>query len=314
MANENRAMSVALPFVLHGIDTPSVANVAVRAAWLYACWRKMLSSRSFDESELNSFRSLTEETQQAINELSQCVTQSLITRSIKFHMMHHFESCIRRYGAPTNFDTETYESAHKVFVTRWLGNQRGNILESTLMHKDRVSDLHTSTLNSSQQSTTKQTGVFRDRRITTRLHELKQAWRLLLSEVEGVTQNTLVTQYDAVWCSISDCWVRLQQPISYMWNSMNAIGIVEGLVVLELQTQRLSLILLQPCPWAKPAPSSPHFLHKLVSEEKLFYVKKCSEHVRAIQAAPEQHFVPVQLHPDFSIIRGSHFFVNNLLF
>ena len=35
---------------------------------------------------------------------------------VKFHLLNHYPDFIRRYGSPANWDTDHFESGHKVFV------------------------------------------------------------------------------------------------------------------------------------------------------------------------------------------------------
>ena len=41
--------------------------------------------------------------------------------TIKFHKICHWPAFIEEFGAPTNYNAETYETAHKWFVKRWIG-------------------------------------------------------------------------------------------------------------------------------------------------------------------------------------------------
>lgn len=62
-------------------------------------------------------------------------------RGIKLHIVTHIPHLIRRFGAPINWDTDTFESSHKVFVvSQWeSGAKRTQELEVDTMKSVRKS-------------------------------------------------------------------------------------------------------------------------------------------------------------------------------
>jgi predicted AlkP superfamily pyrophosphatase or phosphodiesterase len=44
--------------------------------------------------------------------------------TIKFHKICHWPAFIQEFGAPTNYNAETFETAHKWFVKRWIPTSR----------------------------------------------------------------------------------------------------------------------------------------------------------------------------------------------
>eukprot|EP00298_Acanthocystis_sp_HF-20_P015298 c21092_g1_i1.p1 GENE.c21092_g1_i1~~c21092_g1_i1.p1 ORF type:complete len:421 (+),score=58.52 c21092_g1_i1:602-1864(+) len=73
--------------------------------------------------------------------LQDLVTKTVIKAMIKFHQSCHWEQVIRRFGMPSNFNSETFESAHKYFIKKHMGNLGRNV-EGTILFRDQVSDLH----------------------------------------------------------------------------------------------------------------------------------------------------------------------------
>eukprot|EP00301_Raphidiophrys_heterophryoidea_P014637 c23073_g1_i1.p1 GENE.c23073_g1_i1~~c23073_g1_i1.p1 ORF type:complete len:294 (+),score=54.77 c23073_g1_i1:1225-2106(+) len=117
MAHEHRAMAI----MLNGIED-NTDDSAQRVAWLYLRWRSLLSLPYFTEGSLQLLKELTDNTQKANDELHVQVENEHVGLSIKFHMMRHWADSIREFGCPSNFDSETWESAHKVFVKPYVGH------------------------------------------------------------------------------------------------------------------------------------------------------------------------------------------------
>ena len=45
----------------------------------------------------------------------------MFAASIKFHKIRHWPQVIQLFGAPANYNAETWESAHRWYVKQWLG-------------------------------------------------------------------------------------------------------------------------------------------------------------------------------------------------
>ena len=63
---------------------------------------------------------------------------------MKFHKLRHYADNIREWGCPSNTNAETWESAHKWFVKRWMGkmqyNRNGSI--NMVMRRNRIAEIH----------------------------------------------------------------------------------------------------------------------------------------------------------------------------
>jgi len=228
MANEHRAMTVSLPYMLHGLGPAMESRVAVRAAWTYGAWRQLLSQRAFTGQDLLTLESLSSQTQQAIDLLAQLVTGDHVINGIKFHMILHWSEIISLFGAPANYDTETWDSAHKVFVKPWI-SKLGHSPGQVLMQKDQLSSLHsTHPLLPEDRENGKTRGVYGYFTIRDLLFE----WQGQLKRVAAIDDTTPITIMNAVWSRESNCWVREGHAI--MINcSPSLLGLVRGLVVID---------------------------------------------------------------------------------
>ena len=66
------------------------------------------------------------------------------TGTIKFHKINHWVESIREFGHPYGYNAETWETAHKWFVKRWMGrmqyNRTGSI--NMVMRRNDVAECH----------------------------------------------------------------------------------------------------------------------------------------------------------------------------
>ena len=68
----------------------------------------------------------------------------VLAASIKFHKIRHWPHVIKLFGAPANYNAETWESAHRWYVKRWLGklqhcNESSN---KSLLRRTTVANSH----------------------------------------------------------------------------------------------------------------------------------------------------------------------------
>jgi len=83
--------------------------------------------------------------------------------TIKFHKICHWPAFIQEFGAPTNYNAETFETAHKWFVKRWIGClPHGNAKSMmSLMRRNNIFLSHGgSSLLSNQRKTTRAKKTF----------------------------------------------------------------------------------------------------------------------------------------------------------
>ena len=64
--------------------------------------------------------------------------------TIKFHKIGHWSGWVREFGAPSNYNAETWESAHKWFVKRWIGRVQYNStgMIAGLLRRNHVAESH----------------------------------------------------------------------------------------------------------------------------------------------------------------------------
>ena len=64
--------------------------------------------------------------------------------TIKFHKINHWAESIREFGHPSAYNAETWESAHKWFVKRWMGRMQYNRTGSIkmVMRRNNVAEIH----------------------------------------------------------------------------------------------------------------------------------------------------------------------------
>ena len=108
----------------------------------------------------------------------------------QFHVTIHWPEMIRRYGNPSNFDAETYEMAHKVFVKRWVG-RLARESELSLLQRDAVSTAHVSQTPPTFPIRARSTLLF-GLKGSSKLHEVAHKWSVLL-HVPGAYEDTDVS-------------------------------------------------------------------------------------------------------------------------
>jgi len=72
------------------------------------------------------------------------VSDFLTAASAKFHKVVHWAAGIRLFGCPANYNAETWESAHRWYVKRWLGklqHSNGGSVKS-LMSRNTIANTH----------------------------------------------------------------------------------------------------------------------------------------------------------------------------
>ena len=69
---------------------------------------------------------------------------AVTTGTVKFHKIGHYSDNIREWGCPSNTNAETWETAHKWFVKRWMGRMQHNRTGAmnTVMRRNLVAEGH----------------------------------------------------------------------------------------------------------------------------------------------------------------------------
>ncbi len=149
---EHRSIAVALPFVIHGLLCPD----AVKAAISYLKWRQLLALHSYAGDDLQRLRECGCELQSSMNKLlpgaSSGDDSEEITGSIKFHKVCHWPEYVINFGSPHGFNTETFESYHKIAVKRWVGRMNLSIgsAATTLLRRDIIFEGHAGAVSESE--------------------------------------------------------------------------------------------------------------------------------------------------------------------
>ena len=170
-AYQHRCMAIGLPYVLNGLLDDSQY---LKSAIQYCHWRSLLQSARFRQSRpstgdsgagvasLHDLRVAGETLQVMMCQLKetnddcensrfagtfQCIINvhsSERAASIKFHKILHWPDMIRWFGSPSNYNAETWESAHRWYVKRWLGKLQ-HCNESSiksLLRRSCIADAH----------------------------------------------------------------------------------------------------------------------------------------------------------------------------
>lgn len=108
-------------FLPERLDCGPVREVVLAALFLALELHLEFTRREFSESCLEALeKNLIPVTLESIHQLF-CIRQFVAGsttdfRGTKLHLVLHFGHFIRQFGSPLNWDTSSFESAHKVFV------------------------------------------------------------------------------------------------------------------------------------------------------------------------------------------------------
>jgi hypothetical protein len=165
---ENRIMAMGLPFVLRGMGNRRLSNVSdiVPKRGLedlcitYLCVRWLVAEDSFTPCKLNALAKLCDLLQDKIDALHTELQGGPVDRGIKFHKLVHWVHYIAAFGSSGNWNTESFESAHKQ-LKRWKGSlsySSGVSAGLKLMRQISVRDGHTDAHAPSSDSVPKKKG------------------------------------------------------------------------------------------------------------------------------------------------------------
>jgi hypothetical protein len=216
-AHEERVIAEALPFVLNGLADPNneeeqaQVNGLIDACVTYNVWRGWLAYREHDESTLEKVRVLGKTLMTRLEDVQKICGINDFARSIKVHHILHWPEHIRRFGCTSNYNTETFESAHKVFVKSVAGvvSQRwkhGGIL-SMLRRECRKRALGLAFLSDTVLN-------WREKNLRDQGKEVADIGHYLWRKY-NMDQNNQWEMYDtkpchwgAAWCVNEKCWIR----------------------------------------------------------------------------------------------------------
>jgi hypothetical protein len=154
-AGECRCLSMCLPFVLRGVDAEF--NVSEKAglrtrsleyvAMIYITWRWLLGEDNHDDSSLETLAILGDELQLQMETLRKAAKgdwDALIMEGPKFHNITHWNHWIRRYGSTGNYNTESFEKAHRLVIKKWVQKMalRGNCAEKKVLYQQMLYEAH----------------------------------------------------------------------------------------------------------------------------------------------------------------------------
>ncbi len=217
-AKELRTISFSLPFVLNGLADTKVIETVVS----YLKWRRILGQEAFTEKCLLSLDEVARELQDKMNKFTNYVYGHDIRHSIKFHSIIHWSLLIRRFGCPSNYNTETLESAHKIFVKKWCGRllHRGSAVARTPISRDMVADLHSIRTNYIHQQQTHKLirGKGEIMYFENLPPKLKKAIKdFALQSAVNIDSDTEVVTYRSVWSNAGQCWNKRGQASHDVW-------------------------------------------------------------------------------------------------
>jgi hypothetical protein len=216
-AHEERIIAEALPFVLNGLaDINNEAQVKkvqtlIDACVTYNVWRGWLAYKDHTTETLKKLTSLGKLLMTRLEEVEKVTGAKDFGQSIKVHHIVHWPEHIRRFGCTSNYNTETFESAHKLFVKsvagvvcqRW---KHGGIL-SMLRRECRkralgLSFVSTRALNHRERNLREESAVVENMSEYLFVHydlDPNEMW-------DGY--ETKPSHWGAAWCVNEKCWIR----------------------------------------------------------------------------------------------------------
>lgn len=115
-AVEDRDIAMSLPFVMLGLGPGS--KPFSDCATQYLIVRQWLEETEFSDNQLTELQDEVEKLVKMFGDIHQIVEGTRKHSIIKVHHMLHWPQLIREYGSPTNYNGETWESAHKHFCKK----------------------------------------------------------------------------------------------------------------------------------------------------------------------------------------------------
>jgi hypothetical protein len=155
-AGECRCLSMCLPFVLRGIEEEF--EVSERAGMekgflenvsiIYIAWRWLLGYDSHTDESLDVMTILGDDLQLQLENLRKAAKgdwTAVITEGPKFHNITHWSHWIRKYGCTGNYNTESFEKAHRMVIKKWVQKMalRGTYAERKVLFQQKLFDAHT---------------------------------------------------------------------------------------------------------------------------------------------------------------------------
>jgi hypothetical protein len=153
---ENRIIAMGLPFVLRGVPHSSVSNdMSLPSRFLedismtYLCLRWLLGSEGYTLEKLEALSLMITRLQDQLDLLHEHVRGTPVNTGIKFHKLCHWVHFIKLFGCTSNWNTETFESAHRI-LKRWkasLSYSNSSSAGVKLMRQTTIRDVHADTLH-----------------------------------------------------------------------------------------------------------------------------------------------------------------------
>jgi hypothetical protein len=154
-AGESRCLSMSLPFVLRGVDEEFQVSLAAglqrkfleMISMFYLMWRWLLGEDTLDETSLCTLSIVGSELQLLLETLRKAAKNNwdtIISVGPKFHNICHWSHWIRRYGCTGNYNTESFEKAHRIVVKKWIQKMalRSNCAERKILYQHMLYESH----------------------------------------------------------------------------------------------------------------------------------------------------------------------------
>jgi hypothetical protein len=215
-AHEERILAEALPFIVNGLVTAGSEHeedirTIINTCVAYNDWRAWLAFRDHTEATLEKLDVLGKNLMRHLMKTQDVTNDMVFSRSIKVHHTMHWTQCIRRFGCTSNYNSETFESAHKVFVKSVAGvvSQRwkhGGIM-SMLRRECRKRALgicfpKSARLNA-QESNLREVGL----PVEDLGAYLQREYDLEINE-DWDAFTSVPNKYGAAWSHVEKCWLR----------------------------------------------------------------------------------------------------------
>jgi hypothetical protein len=221
-ATEHRMIASCLPFIVHELcaESPQMEETAT----LYCKWRKLLEKEEYFDHDLRVLDVLGNLLIESIINLAAMVTTDPVL-NIKVHFIRHWSSIIRTFGATANYNSETFESAHKEFVKPYRGKVTSQIHNAGkgVMSRDALAAIHQRNDNSMN------AGERKAKRRRTRGKKLASA--LQLSEIPQQHRHQLqgiVSSLQSALCGTAG-WLQRGHCVNFIGDGENHFGKITGI-------------------------------------------------------------------------------------
>jgi hypothetical protein len=223
-AMECRVIGETLPFIMVGLTAD--CGQIVEVATLYAKWRHMLGLHPMTEVLAGDLQDLTFKLQSAMDGMDVQLGTRMTRNSVKMHHCLHWGDMIKEFGHPSNYNAETFESAHRPFVKknagvvsyRYPSTNLFQLLKRDLMHRIVVGTHGVPRTLNAAGSLTRGGGE------KERLDHLLLRYNCGPSPDMMTAHNGNIRTKNAAWLRVPKCWIRPGHWIEWVRGFSNLVN------------------------------------------------------------------------------------------